>query len=188
MDQVVVVFLAWPRPPGHASWLMKFNISISPWLAVSNMLRSQVGTEEDDLLMAKGAPIWRMTHRKRCQHASPPLSRAPIGPAHERGRTPPFFFILRFFFLGCFWKNCWYLFYPSVLGYVACNEGENILTWERFLQPRISFGVPMERMLGGEESTHMDMVCFFSKKNSFMVFPNAKLGSWFLTSSLQCFL
>uniref|UniRef100_A0A453DVP8 Uncharacterized protein n=1 Tax=Aegilops tauschii subsp. strangulata TaxID=200361 RepID=A0A453DVP8_AEGTS len=45
----------------------------------------------------------------------------------------------------------------TVPGYVACNEEENILTWERFLQPRISFGVPMERMLGGEESTHMDM-------------------------------
>uniref|UniRef100_M8BMI1 Uncharacterized protein n=1 Tax=Aegilops tauschii TaxID=37682 RepID=M8BMI1_AEGTA len=56
----------------------------------------------------------------------------------------------------------------TVPGYVACNEEENILTWERFLQPRISFGVPMERMLGGEESTHMDMVCVFSKNNYFM--------------------
>lgn len=41
------------------------------------------------------------------------------------------------------------------LGYVACNEEENILTWERFLHPQISFGVPMERMLGGEESSDM---------------------------------
>lgn len=44
---------------------------------------------------------------------------------------------------------------PSFLGYVACNEEENILTWERFLHPQISFGVPMERMLGGEESSDM---------------------------------
>ncbi|RLN25495.1 protein root UVB sensitive 5 isoform X1 [Panicum miliaceum] len=39
--------------------------------------------------------------------------------------------------------------------YVVCNEEENILTWERFLHPQISFGVPMERMLGGEESSDM---------------------------------
>ena len=69
------------------------------------------------------------------------------------------------------------MFCPSVLGYVACNEEENILTWERFLQPRISFGVPMERMLGGEESTHMDMVCIFS--NFFLLwyeFSKCKAG------------
>ncbi|XP_062191891.1 protein root UVB sensitive 5 isoform X2 [Phragmites australis] len=42
-----------------------------------------------------------------------------------------------------------------VPGYVACNEEENILTWERFLHPRISFGVPMGRLLGGEESSDM---------------------------------
>lgn len=43
----------------------------------------------------------------------------------------------------------------TVPGYVACNEEENILTWERFLQPQISFGVPMERMLGGGEPSDM---------------------------------
>lgn len=43
----------------------------------------------------------------------------------------------------------------TVPGYVACNEEENILTWERFLHPQISFGVPMERMLGGEESSDL---------------------------------
>ncbi|TVU22001.1 hypothetical protein EJB05_31674, partial [Eragrostis curvula] len=42
-----------------------------------------------------------------------------------------------------------------VPGYVACNEEENILTWERFMHPRISFGVTMERMLGGEKSSDM---------------------------------
>ncbi|KAL5226531.1 hypothetical protein ABZP36_014796 [Zizania latifolia] len=39
--------------------------------------------------------------------------------------------------------------------YASCNEEENILTWERFLHPQISFGVPMERMLDGEESNDM---------------------------------
>ncbi|KAG2587082.1 protein root UVB sensitive 5-like isoform X2 [Panicum virgatum] len=43
----------------------------------------------------------------------------------------------------------------TVPGYIVCNEEENILTWERFLHPQISFGVPMERMLGGEESSEM---------------------------------
>ncbi|KQK02622.1 protein root UVB sensitive 5 isoform X1 [Brachypodium distachyon] len=45
----------------------------------------------------------------------------------------------------------------TVPGYVACNEEENILTWERFLQPQISFGVPMERMLGGGEPSDMQV-------------------------------
>ena len=57
---------------------MKFNISISPWLAVSNVLRSQVGTGEDDLLMAKGAPIWRV--RRRGTERAPKGNTR--GPAH----------------------------------------------------------------------------------------------------------
>uniref|UniRef100_A0A0E0JDV9 Protein root UVB sensitive 5 n=1 Tax=Oryza punctata TaxID=4537 RepID=A0A0E0JDV9_ORYPU len=43
----------------------------------------------------------------------------------------------------------------TVPDYVTCNEEENILTWERFLHPQISFGVPMEIMLGGDESSNM---------------------------------
>ncbi|CAO2198910.1 unnamed protein product [Urochloa humidicola] len=41
----------------------------------------------------------------------------------------------------------------TVPGYVLCNEEENILAWQRFLHPKISFGVPIERMIGGEESS-----------------------------------
>ncbi|CAL4977725.1 unnamed protein product [Urochloa decumbens] len=41
----------------------------------------------------------------------------------------------------------------TVPDYVVCNEEENILTWEGFLHPKISFGVPIETMLGGEESS-----------------------------------
>jgi hypothetical protein len=45
------------------------------------------------------------------------------------------------------------IFCLAILGYVVCNEEENILTWERFLHPQICFGVPMERMLGGKGSS-----------------------------------
>ena len=47
------------------------------------------------------------------------------------------------------------MFCHGVLGYAACNEEENILTWKRFLHPQISFGVPMERVLGGDKSSDM---------------------------------
>uniref|UniRef100_A0ACD5VIZ9 Uncharacterized protein n=2 Tax=Avena sativa TaxID=4498 RepID=A0ACD5VIZ9_AVESA len=65
----------------------------------------------------------------------------------------------------------------TVPGYVACNERENILTWERFLQPRISFGVPMERMLGGEESTDMVNKLLKLYKNEKYVLYVEQLGS-----------
>lgn len=45
------------------------------------------------------------------------------------------------------------------IGYSRCNKEENILSWERFLLPRVIFGVPLERMIGREGSSHM--VWFF---------------------------
>ncbi|XVE97080.1 hypothetical protein REPUB_Repub02eG0279800 [Reevesia pubescens] len=36
-----------------------------------------------------------------------------------------------------------------------CNREENILSWHRFIKPRIIFGVPMEEILGGGRSTSM---------------------------------
>uniref|UniRef100_A0ACD5VD84 Uncharacterized protein n=1 Tax=Avena sativa TaxID=4498 RepID=A0ACD5VD84_AVESA len=65
----------------------------------------------------------------------------------------------------------------TVPGYVACNEGENILTWERFLHPQISFGVPMERMLGGEESTDMVNMLLKLYKNEMYILYVEQLGS-----------
>lgn len=65
----------------------------------------------------------------------------------------------------------------TVPGYVACNEEENILTWERFLQPRISFGVPMERMLGGEDSTDMVNMLLKLYKNEKYILCVEQLGS-----------
>lgn len=39
-----------------------------------------------------------------------------------------------------------------VSGCVDCNKEENILTWEKFMKPRIIFGVPLEDMVGGDTS------------------------------------
>ncbi|KAL5742560.1 hypothetical protein ACOSP7_029292 [Xanthoceras sorbifolium] len=45
-----------------------------------------------------------------------------------------------------------HVLYSTVPGYVDCNKEENILSWERFMKPRIIFGVPLEEMVGGEKS------------------------------------
>ncbi|KAJ0235033.1 Protein root UVB sensitive 5 [Hirschfeldia incana] len=39
-----------------------------------------------------------------------------------------------------------------VPGYVDCNERENILIWQRFMKPRIIFGVSLEEVSGLEKS------------------------------------
>lgn len=41
------------------------------------------------------------------------------------------------------------------IGYLACNKEENFLTWERFLQPKVSFGVSMQSMIGKDGSSDM---------------------------------
>ncbi|KAK4834582.1 hypothetical protein QYF36_025162 [Acer negundo] len=45
-----------------------------------------------------------------------------------------------------------HVLYSTVPGYVDCNKEENILSLERFMNPRIIFGVPLEEMVGGEKS------------------------------------
>lgn len=45
-----------------------------------------------------------------------------------------------------------HVLYTSVPGCVDCNKEENILTWEKFMKPRIIFGVPLEDMVGGDTS------------------------------------
>ncbi|KAG8647746.1 protein root UVB sensitive 5 isoform X2 [Manihot esculenta] len=42
--------------------------------------------------------------------------------------------------------------HSAVLGCVECNREENILLWETFIKPRITFGVPLEEMVGSERS------------------------------------
>lgn len=38
-----------------------------------------------------------------------------------------------------------------ISGFDDCNKEENILLWEKFMKPRITFGVPLEEMVSGEK-------------------------------------
>ncbi|PON92675.1 Root UVB sensitive family [Trema orientale] len=48
-----------------------------------------------------------------------------------------------------------HVLHSTVPGYVDCNREENILLWQRFMKPRIVFGVPLEEFMGGERSLSM---------------------------------
>uniref|UniRef100_J3KWA9 Protein root UVB sensitive 5 n=1 Tax=Oryza brachyantha TaxID=4533 RepID=J3KWA9_ORYBR len=68
--------------------------------------------------------------------------------------------------------------------YKTCNEEENILTWERFLHPQISFGVPMERMLCGEEPSDMvDRILKLYRNEKYVLFVKP-----FGSSGTACFV
>ncbi|KAL9247023.1 hypothetical protein vseg_020494 [Gypsophila vaccaria] len=45
-----------------------------------------------------------------------------------------------------------HVLHSQVLGCIDCNKEEQILSWQRFLQPRIIFGVPLDQLVGGERS------------------------------------
>nr|XP_048320606.1 protein root UVB sensitive 5 isoform X2 [Ziziphus jujuba var. spinosa] len=45
-----------------------------------------------------------------------------------------------------------HVLHSSVPGITDCNREENILLWQRFIKPRIIFGVPLEEIMGGERS------------------------------------
>lgn len=47
-----------------------------------------------------------------------------------------------------------------ISGCVDCNREENILAWQNFMKPKISFGLPLEKMDGVERS-HIMVYCFF---------------------------
>ncbi|XP_010253866.1 PREDICTED: protein root UVB sensitive 5 isoform X2 [Nelumbo nucifera] len=48
-----------------------------------------------------------------------------------------------------------HILHSTVPGYIECNRKENILSWQRFMKPHITFGVSLEEMLGGERSSYM---------------------------------
>ncbi|GFY82361.1 root UVB sensitive protein [Actinidia rufa] len=48
-----------------------------------------------------------------------------------------------------------HVLHATIPGCVDCNRMENILLWQRFLKPRIVFGVSLEEMLGGQISVSM---------------------------------
>lgn len=45
--------------------------------------------------------------------------------------------------------------HSTVPGCIECNRKENILTWERFLKPRIVFGASVEDIIDGKRSSSM---------------------------------
>lgn len=48
-----------------------------------------------------------------------------------------------------------HVLHSQVLGCTDCNREENILLWQRFLKPRIVFGVSLDELVGGESSSVM---------------------------------
>ncbi|KAL5550419.1 hypothetical protein UlMin_000595 [Ulmus minor] len=63
-----------------------------------------------------------------------------------------------------------HVLYSTVPGYIDCNREENILLWQRFIKPRIVFGVPLEEIMGGERSVSKKIFSllkfYFSSKHS----------------------
>ncbi|CAN1303703.1 Protein root UVB sensitive 5 [Linum perenne] len=45
-----------------------------------------------------------------------------------------------------------HIVHSRVQGCLECNKEENILLWERFTKPRITFGVPLGEMIGAKKS------------------------------------
>lgn len=60
-----------------------------------------------------------------------------------------------------------YVLHSKVPGCTDCNREENILTWQRFLKPRIVFGVPADELTGGQRS-------FFMLKEIFKLYAREK--------------
>ncbi|KNA08429.1 hypothetical protein SOVF_162670 [Spinacia oleracea] len=48
-----------------------------------------------------------------------------------------------------------HVIHSKALGCIECNREENILKWERFLSPRIIFGVPFSEVIAAEKSSTM---------------------------------
>ncbi|KAJ3693721.1 hypothetical protein LUZ60_009201 [Juncus effusus] len=48
-----------------------------------------------------------------------------------------------------------HVLHGKIPGYIDCNKEENILSWDKFMQPRISFGVSIDTMIGHKKSSQM---------------------------------
>eukprot|EP00268_Persea_americana_P045144 TRINITY_DN4589_c0_g1_i10.p1 TRINITY_DN4589_c0_g1~~TRINITY_DN4589_c0_g1_i10.p1 ORF type:complete len:187 (-),score=28.53 TRINITY_DN4589_c0_g1_i10:239-799(-) len=64
-----------------------------------------------------------------------------------------------------------HVLHSSVPGYADCNKEENILSWERFLKPRIYFGVSLDTMIVGESSgqTVKTLLTLYAKERYILV-------------------
>ncbi|KAJ7961245.1 Protein root UVB sensitive 5 [Quillaja saponaria] len=60
-----------------------------------------------------------------------------------------------------------HVLHSTVPGCVDCNKEENILLWQNFMKPRIVFGVPLDKMVGGERSLFMvkTVLDLYAKEN-----------------------
>ncbi|WCJ28068.1 Protein root UVB sensitive 5 [Euphorbia peplus] len=69
-----------------------------------------------------------------------------------------------------------HILHSYVLGCVDCNGEENILTWEAFIKPQITFGVPLEEMVGGERSVAKvkALIKLYTKEKYFLVVNQQK--------------
>lgn len=64
-----------------------------------------------------------------------------------------------------------YLSYRKIPGIRACNEMENVLVWERFSRPRITFGVSLEEMVTGNKrgSVVKMLIKLYAEEKYFLV-------------------
>lgn len=64
-----------------------------------------------------------------------------------------------------------HVLHATVPGCVACNREENILLWQRFIKPRITFGVSLEEMVVGERSvsTVMTLLKLYANEQYILV-------------------
>ncbi|RAL52160.1 unnamed protein product [Cuscuta campestris] len=64
-----------------------------------------------------------------------------------------------------------HLLHSTVPGITDCNRKENVLLWERFANPRIVFGVSVEKMFRGEENCSLirGVINLYRKEKYFLV-------------------
>lgn len=60
----------------------------------------------------------------------------------------------------------------KALGCIDCNKEENILTWQRFLKPRIIFGVPFSELIAVERSSAMVKILKLYTKEKYVLTVN----------------
>ncbi|XP_041023011.1 protein root UVB sensitive 5 isoform X1 [Juglans microcarpa x Juglans regia] len=72
-----------------------------------------------------------------------------------------------------------HVLHSTVPGCVACNKEENILSWQRFMKPLITFGVSLEEMVGGEKSLSMVKTLLkLYEKEQYILAVNQKQGEF----------
>ncbi|XP_042491546.1 protein root UVB sensitive 5 isoform X2 [Macadamia integrifolia] len=66
-----------------------------------------------------------------------------------------------------------HVLHSTVLEYTECNRKENILSWQRFMKPYITFDIPLVEMLGVERSsTKVKMLLKLYAQEEYVLFVN----------------